>query len=655
MADIHQILKQYWGYEQFRPLQEDIIRAVLAKKEVLALLPTGGGKSVCFQVPALAMEGLCLVISPLIALMKDQVEQLQKRGIVAKAIFSGMTLREIDLTLDSCVYGKVKFLYVSPERLRTEIFKVRAKKMKISLLAIDEAHCISQWGYDFRPPYLEIAEFRKMFPTLPCIALTATATKEVKIDIQEKLQFDKKNTLVFQKSFARPNLSYSCLYEENKENRLLKILQNVKGSAIIYVQSRKKTKNIADFLVKNKISADFYHAGLSHEERNSKQENWIKNRTRVIVATNAFGMGIDKPDVRVVVHLDLPTSMEAYYQEAGRAGRDEKKAYGVILYNQVDIQDLQGKIEQTFPSVEVIKNVYQRLANYYKMAVGSGEMNSFDFDLEEFVRSFPKTENKSFDYLSTYYALKELENQGFILLNEAVNKPSQIVFLVDNMKLYEFQIANASLDFFIKLLLRMYGGELFSHYTNISEKTIAQKINTDVQSVVNQLLFLQKSNIIDYSPQKEKPQLIFLTPRYNAPNLPFDVKSYQARQAREQAKINAMVRYVQHEKRCRTQLLLEYFDEMTDQTCGVCDICLKYKKSNLPLATSESARDYTQEILDTLKYTTMNINNLVETLSPLDVKAFLTQVQKMVASGELQYNEYGDLEVPKKKKEQAEK
>ncbi len=653
MADIHQILKQYWGYEQFRPLQEDIIRAVLAKKEVLALLPTGGGKSVCFQVPALVMEGLCLVISPLIALMKDQVEQLQRRGVVAKAIFSGMTPKEIDLTLDSCVYGKVKFLYISPERLKTEIFKVRAKKMKISLLAIDEAHCISQWGYDFRPPYLEIAEFRKIFPTVPCIALTATATKEVKIDIQEKLQFDKKNTLVFQKSFARPNLSYSCLYEENKENRLLKILQNVKGSAVVYVQSRKKTKNIADFLVKNKISADFYHAGLSHEERNSKQENWIKNRTRVIVATNAFGMGIDKPDVRVVVHLDLPTSLEAYYQEAGRAGRDEKKAYGVILYNQVDIDDLKEKVKQTFPPIEVIKNVYQRLANYYKMAVGSGEMNSFDFDLEEFVRSFPKTENKSFDYLSTYYALKELENQGFILLNEAVNKPSQIVFLVDNMKLYEFQIANASLDFFIKLLLRMYGGELFSNYTNISEKTIAKKINADVQTVVNQLLFLQKSNIIDYSPQKEKPQLIFLTPRYNAPDLPFDGKSYQTRQAREQAKINAMLHYVQHEKRCRTQLLLEYFDEMTDQTCGVCDICLKNKKANQPHLTNEFARDYTQEILDTLKYTSMSVKDLVEAVSPLEVKVFLNQVQKMVASGELRYNECGNLEVPKKKEEQT--
>ncbi|GAB4187184.1 MAG: ATP-dependent DNA helicase RecQ [Thermoflexibacter sp.] len=655
MADIHQILKQYWGYAQFRPLQEEIIKAVLAKKEVLALLPTGGGKSVCFQVPALATEGLCLVISPLIALMKDQVEQLQKRGILAKAIFSGMTPHEIDLALDACVYGKVKFLYISPERLKTEIFKVRAKKMKINLLAIDEAHCISQWGYDFRPPYLEIAEFRKIFPAIPCIALTATATKEVKIDIQEKLQFDKKNTLVFQKSFARPNLSYSCLYEENKENRLLKILQNVKGSAVVYVQSRRKTKNVADFLVKNKISADFYHAGLSHEERNSKQENWIKNKIRVIVATNAFGMGIDKPDVRVVVHLDLPTSLEAYYQEAGRAGRDEKKAYGVILYNQTDIEDLKGKIKQTFPSLEVIKNVYQRLANYYKMAVGSGEMSSFDFDLEDFVRSFPKTENKSLDYLSIHYALKELENQGFILLNEAVNKPSQIVFLVDNTKLYEFQIANASLDFFVKLLLRMYGGELFSNYTKISEKMIAKKINTDEQTVVNHLFFLQKSNIIDYSPQKEKPQLIFLKPRYNAPELPFDSKSYQTRQAREEAKISAMLHYVQHEKRCRTQLLLEYFDEISDQTCGVCDICLKNKKTNQPHATNEPVQEYIQQVLDALKYTSMNVNDLVEAVSPLDVKVFLSQVQKMVASGELRYNDKGDLEISKNKEEKHKK
>ncbi len=643
----HDILKKYWQYDRFRPLQEDIINAVLAKKDVLALLPTGGGKSVCFQVPAMAMEGVCLVISPLIALMKDQVEQLQKRDIQAKAIFSGMTPREIDIALDNCAYGKVKFLYVSPERLKTTILKERVKKMNICLLAIDEAHCISQWGYDFRPPYLEIAEFRKTLPHVPCIALTATATKEVKIDIQEKLIFKKENSLVFQKSFARDNLSYSSLYEEDKEKRLLKILQNVGGSSVVYVQSRKRTQTVAEFLQRNKISADFYHAGLTNEQRNTRQENWIKNRTRVIVATNAFGMGIDKPDVRSVVHLGLTNSLEAYYQEAGRAGRDEKKAYAVLLYNQADINDLEERTAQIFPSVDIIRNVYQRLANYYKIAVGSGEMLNYDFEIDEFIKSFPKTEKNAIGYLSAYYAIKELENQGFIQLNEAVTKPSEIVFLVDNHKLYEFQIANANLDLFIKTLLRMYGGEIFNNYTKISENQLVKKLNIDMQTVENQLLFLQKSNIIDYSPQKDKPQLTFLTPRYNAPDLPFDLKSYQTRQERETTKIKSVVHYVRHEKRCRTQLLLEYFNEITDKICGVCDNCLNNKKMQ-HIPNQQENEKYAPIILNALKYTPLNINDLTDDVKPKNVTEFLNQVKKLVASGEIYYNGVGDLETPKK-------
>lgn len=646
MANIYQILKQHWGYDRFRSLQEEIIQAVLAQKDVLALLPTGGGKSICFQVPALAKEGICLVISPLIALMKDQVEQLERRGIMAKAIFSGMSQREIDITLDNCIYGKVKFLYVSPERLKTEIFKVRAKKMNISLLAIDEAHCISQWGYDFRPSYLEIATFRQSIPQVPCIALTATATKEVKLDIQEKLQFTPSNSAVFQKSFARDNLSYSCLYEEDKEKRLLKILKNVSGSAIVYVQSRKRTKSTAEFLVKNKISADFYHAGLSNEERNTKQDSWIRNKTRVIVATNAFGMGIDKPDVRSVVHLGLPNSLEAYYQEAGRAGRDEAKAYGVLLYNYADVSELERRTAQIFPQIETIKNIYQRLANYYKIAVGSGEMTDYDFGMEEFGSSFPKVSDKNIDALTTFYAIQELEKQGFIQLNEAVNKPSRILFLVDNTKLYEFQVANANLDILIKAILRMYGGEIFTNYTNISESQLAKKLAVSVQTVENQLLFLQKSNIIDYSPQKNKPQLTFLTPRYHAPDLPFDLRGYQARQDREKQKIDALIHYIKHDKRCRTQLLLAYFDEQTDKSCGVCDNCLQQKR----MAHREwlnPEEKYTTMIFDALKGGNLSVHHLVENIKPANEKSFLVHIQKMIASGEVTYNEFGDLSLPK--------
>jgi ATP-dependent DNA helicase RecQ len=494
---------------------------------------------------------------------------------------------------------------------------------------------------------LEIAEFRKQFPQISCIALTATATQEVKLDIQEKLTFKKENSEVFQKSFARDNLSYSCLQEEDKEKRLLKILQNVKGSSVVYVQSRKKTKSVAEFLSRQGISADFYHAGLSNEERNMRQENWIKNKTRVIVATNAFGMGIDKPDVRSVVHLGLTNSLEAYYQEAGRAGRDEKKAYTVLLYNQADIKDLESRTKQIFPSIEVIRNTYQRLANYYKIAVGSGELSNYDFEIEEFIKTFPKVNDRPIDALPIHYAIKELENQGFIQLNEAVTKPSQIVFLVDNTKLYEFQIAHANIDLFVKTILRMYGGEIFNNYTKISETQIAKKLNTDAQNIVNQLLFLQKSNIIDYSPQKDKPQLTFLTPRYNATDLPFDAKNYQARQEREITKIKAVVHYVQHSKRCRTQLLLEYFNEITDKNCGVCDNCLNNKKENqVPPQTAEDK--YAQEIISSLKYTSLSINDLAEDIKPKNVDIFLAQVKKMVASGEIRYNANGDLEVPRK-------
>jgi ATP-dependent DNA helicase RecQ len=650
-----QLLKHYWNYDTFRPLQEDIINSVLCGHDTLALLPTGGGKSICFQIPALALDGVCIVVSPLIALMKDQVEQLKKRGIKAEAVFSGMSNREIDKILDSAVYHGLKFLYVSPERLQTEIFMVRAKKMKIGLLAIDEAHCISQWGYDFRPPYLEISEFRKIIPKVPCIALTATATKKVKIDIQEKLGFkiakkeninpklnftENSNTKVgeelqdanfFQQSFARANLSYSVFELENKDAKLLDILKKVSGSAVVYVQSRKKAGLVAEFLKHNQISADFYHAGLPHTERNRKQDAWIKNQIRVIVATNAFGMGIDKADVRVVIHVDLPNSLEAYYQEAGRGGRDEKKAYAVLLYTQNDITELKKKIENAYPSPETLRNVYQQLANYYNLAVGSSAFASYDFEVAEFQKNF------QIDTITTYYSIKQLEQEGFIQVSEAFYNPSKLLFTIASNDLYSFQVANSNLDLVIKTVLRMYGGDIFNNFTNIVETQIARQMNVDTKTVINQLQFLHKANVIFYSPQKEKAQLTFTTPRFKSEELPIDVETLEKFKQRDLEKIKAVINYIQHKQRCRTQLLLEYFGEITDNHCGVCDICLEKKKAN------KESLDYTKIIIDTLQTQNLPLKELIATAKPANIQDFISQLQEMMASEEVKQLGNGEL------------
>lgn len=639
MTSPQQILKHYWNYDKFRPMQEDIINSVLAGCDTLALLPTGGGKSICFQVPALVLEGVCIVVSPLIALMKDQVEQLRKRNIKADAIYSGMSNREIDRILDNAVYGGLKFLYISPERLKTEMFLVRAKKMKIGLLAIDEAHCISQWGYDFRPPYLEIMEFRKIIPHVPCIALTATATKEVKQDIQDKLGFGtfkkaiegQENVKLFQQSFSRANLSYSVFEAESKELKLLDILQKVAGSAVVYVQSRKKAMTLATFLAQNRISADFYHAGLPNEERSRRQDAWIKNQIRVIVATNAFGMGIDKPDVRVVVHVDLPNTLEAYYQEAGRAGRDEKKAYAVLLYNEIDIKDLKKKIENAYPSPETLRKVYQQLANYYNLAVGSSAMASYDFDVLDFQKNF------NTDAITTYYSLKQLEQEGFIQVSESFYHPSKAFFTVSNTDLYAFQVANANLDTIIKTILRMYGGEMFNAFTHISEQQIAKQMHTDTKTVVQQLQYLHQAQIISYSPQKDKPQLTFTTPRFKTEDLPIDIATLENFKQRDLAKVEAVTHYAKHLQRCRTQLLLEYFDEITDKTCGVCDVCLQKKKK--PTATISHA----ENIKNSLKNGSLSLQVLVNEVKSANKQEVLAEVQAMIASKELKQLENGEI------------
>ncbi len=632
------ILKQYWGYDNFRPMQEEIIESILSGHDTLALLPTGGGKSICFQVPALMRDGVCIVISPLIALMKDQVEHLRKRKISAIAIYSGMSKREIDLHLDNCVYGNVKFLYVSPERLKTEIFIERAKRMHIGLIAVDEAHCISQWGYDFRPPYLEITDFRALFPEINIIALTATATREVKQDIQDKLSF--KNNKLFQKSFARANLSYAVRKVENKEQKLLEILRSVPGTSIIYVRSRKRTQAIAQWLKKQKISSDFYHAGLKNEERSQKQEDWITDKTRVIVATNAFGMGIDKPDVRVVIHVDLPDNLEAYYQEAGRAGRDERKAYAVILYDQNDIQNLQKRIEDTHPGLDYIRQIYQYLANYYRIAVGSSFMASYDFDLNDFIKTYRLSSTQAF------YALQRLEEHGLIQLSESFFAPSKLHILIDHTEMYKFQVAHGRLDPLTKALQRLYGGELYANFISISENDLARQLKIPVQEIRKQLKDMAEMDVVTYYAQKDKPQLTFMTARFDANRIPISNKALEQKKGIYADKVNAVIHYTEHRHRCRTQLLLEYFDEISYDHCGVCDVCVE-KKNKM---SHDAFSDEQYKVLNTLvkSYLAGNatpLEKLVTDLKPNNKPMLLDTIRIMLDYGELYYDSSGKLAV----------
>ena len=551
--DIHQILLKYWGHNAFRPLQEDIINSALAGNDTLALLPTGGGKSICFQVPAMAREGICIVVSPLIALMKDQVENLTKRNIKAVAIYSGMTRREIDITLDNCVYGNIKFLYISPERIETEIFKVRLEKMNVNFIAIDESHCISQWGYDFRPSYLNIAKLREAKPNIPFIALTATATPDVVIDIQKQLQFKKENAL--QKSFERKNLAYTVLNEEDKYNRVLKILKNVPGTSVIYVRSRKKTKEIALFLIKNGVSADFYHAGLSNEERTLKQSNWINNITRVIVSTNAFGMGIDKPDVRSVIHIDLPDSLEAYFQEAGRGGRDEQKAYAVLLFEEADRIDLEQRIVNSFPEIDVIKKVYQSLANFFQIPIGSALNESYSLNIIEFSQQY------NLEVYTVYNCLRFLEKEGYLLLSESNHNASRIKIEIKKDDLYEFQVKKPKFDLFLKTILRSYTG-LFENYAKIDEFEIAKRMKTTKDKVVKALQYLNHLEVISYLEQTNQPQLTYLTERLDIKDVKISAKHYHDRKEIAIKKMESVIYFATAKHKCRSEILLNYFGEL---------------------------------------------------------------------------------------------
>lgn len=622
---IQQILKQYWNHDAFRPMQEEIITSVLLGHDTLALLPTGGGKSVCYQVPAMVKEGICIVISPLIALMKDQVENLKAKGIEAISIVSGMGKREIDIALDNCIYGPVKFLYLSPERLLSELVRERIKYMNVNLLAVDEAHCISQWGYDFRPPYLHIADLRELHPDVPVLALTATATAEVREDIQEKLLF--KNQAVYQKSFERKNISYVVQGEENKLRKLLDIAKGVKGSGIVYVRSRKETAEIAKFYNQNGVKADFYHAGLDASQRSQKQDSWKINRTRIIVATNAFGMGIDKPDVRFVIHKDMPESLEAYYQEAGRAGRDEHKAYAVLLYNNTDRVKQQKKFELSFPSIAEIKQVYHYLANNYQLAYDAGEGLSFDLDLGDFCSRF------KLDPVKTINALKFLELDEYLSFNESVFLPSRFRFEVLNEQLYNFQIQNPGWDPFIKTLLRSYGGA-FDNYVRIREFEVARRTHMNVQQVIEGLQQLQDFNILRYQQQTDQPQVTFLKPRQPAEALYINQKIIGERKATYQKKMEAVFAYAEH-KKCRSQMLLGYFDEPYAEKCGVCDVCLEEKRKK---NATEIFDDITTEIVQLLTSSPHNIGSLVTSTMTGTEKEKIETVRLLLDAGKIKFD-----------------
>ena len=559
------ILQQYWGYPSFRPLQEDIVDSVMAGKDTLALLPTGGGKSICFQVPAMAMEGLCLVITPLIALMKDQVAHLVAKGIHAAAIYSGMHPDELELAYNQAVFGRLKFLYVSPERLQTNAFIEALRKMKVCLLAVDESHCISQWGYDFRPPYLKIADIRPYMPKTPVLALTATATAKVVDDIQVRLGFKEKN--VYQSSFERKNVTYNVVREADKYGVLRRKLEAMKeGSAIVYVRNRKRTQVIADWLNSVGISATFYHAGLDAKTRDQRQDLWMKGKVKVIAATNAFGMGIDKPDVRLVIHMDLPDSIEAYFQEAGRAGRDLKPSEAFLLVSPADIQKLQDNLAQSFPELDRIKLIYNALGNYFNIPVGAGENVSYPFVLTDFANRY------GFNVVEVFHTLKILEKEGFLVLSDSFDEPSKVMVKASRDDIYGFQVNNPQYGELIKCMLRSLPG-VMTDFVKINEETLAKKTGLTAEKVQEQLKKLESYNFLSYAPRNDKPQILFLSEFVDTKHFGLSKENYYDRKKDAEERVKAVVDFVNNDRECRSVQLLRYFNEKTKKTCGRCDVC----------------------------------------------------------------------------------
>ena len=589
MNKYQEILKQYWGYDSFRDLQEEIITSIGEGKDTLGLMPTGGGKSITFQVPALAQSGLCIVITPLIALMKDQVQNLRKRGIKALAIYSGMTRQEIVTALENCIFGDYKFLYISPERLDTEIFRIKLRSMKVSMITVDESHCISQWGYDFRPAYLKIAEIRELLPGVPVLALTATATPEVVKDIQSRLNFREEN--VFRMSCERKNLAYIVRKTDNKTGELLHILKRIDGSAIIYVRNRRRTKEITELLMQEGITADFYHAGLDNAVKDLRQKRWQNGEIRVMVATNAFGMGIDKPDVRIVLHIDLPDSPEAYFQEAGRAGRDGLKAYAVILYAKSDKMTLHKRVADTFPEKEYILQVYEHLQYYYQMAMGDGFQCIREFNLEEFCRKF-----KYFP-VPVDSALKILTQAGYLEYTDEQDNASRILFTIRRDELYKLREMGTEAETLIQTILRSYTG-VFTDYAYISEDTLAIRTGLTRQQIYNILVTLAKRRIVDYIPHKKTPYIIYTRERLELRYLHIPASVYEERKARYEARIKAMEEYVTSESVCRSRMLLRYFGEKNEHNCKQCDVCLnRHETDCLP---EDSFREMRKQILELL-------------------------------------------------------
>ncbi len=621
MSGIRELLKQYWNYEEFRSLQEEIIRAVLSGKDTLALMPTGGGKSITYQVSALAMEGMGLVITPLIALMKDQVEDLKARNIPAEALYTGMAPDQVESVINKCIYNGIKFLYISPERLASEKFRTRLKQMQVGLIAVDEAHCISQWGYDFRPSYLRIAEVRTFFPQAPVLALTATATPEVVRDIQKQLNFHEE--YVLSKSFRRDNLAYVVRKVNNKLDELLHILSRVQGSAIVYVRKRDRAEELSRFLNENGIGSDFYHAGLSPLLREKKQEDWKDNLVRVMVSTNAFGMGIDKPDVRVVVHFDIPDSPEAYFQEAGRAGRDGQKAYAVLLCNEATVTALKERITQGYPDKSFIRRVYECLGNYFQIAEGAGEGFAFEFDVIDFIRNF------KLDQVRTLSALNILQVGGYLECTTDVNSRSRICFLVSRERLDSYVPENEFTERLLILLMRRYAG-IFVQYIYLNEQALADELGANRRRVYEALITLSRVKIISYVPGNDRPYVVYHQPRLPVGYVTIGKEAYEDRKKAYEGKVREMVRYIEEPDTCRQLSLIHYFGQKETIPCGICDVCLQNKK---PRPDRKAIRD---SLLEILGRQDMELKALVREVQG-DEKEVLAQIRVLLDENRIYY------------------